>query len=26
MVGLPDMLGVIWLQRRIRLPRRVVED
>jgi dolichol-phosphate mannosyltransferase len=25
-VGLPDTLGVIWLQRRTRLPRRVVEE
>jgi dolichol-phosphate mannosyltransferase len=25
-VGLPDMLGVIWLQRRARLPGRVIED
>lgn len=25
-VGLSDMLGVIWLQRRTRLPRRVVEE
>jgi dolichol-phosphate mannosyltransferase len=25
-VGLPDMLGVIWLQRRTRLPGRVFED
>ena len=26
MVGLSDTLGVIWLQRRTRLPRRVVEE
>jgi dolichol-phosphate mannosyltransferase len=26
MVGVPDMLGVIWLQRRTRRPRRVIED
>jgi dolichol-phosphate mannosyltransferase len=25
-VGVFDMLGVIWLQRRTRLPRRVVEE
>src|SRR5262249_12199372 len=25
-VGLPDMLGVSWLQRRTRLPGRVLED
>jgi dolichol-phosphate mannosyltransferase len=25
-VGVSDMLGVIWLQRRTRLPRRVVEE
>jgi dolichol-phosphate mannosyltransferase len=25
-VGLWDMLGVIWLQRRTRLPHRVVEE
>jgi dolichol-phosphate mannosyltransferase len=25
-VGLPDMLGVIWLQRRTRLPQRVHEE
>jgi dolichol-phosphate mannosyltransferase len=25
-VGLSDMLGVIWLQRRTRLPRSVVEE
>ena len=25
-VGLSDMVGVIWLQRRARLPRRVVEE
>jgi dolichol-phosphate mannosyltransferase len=26
MVGVPDMLGVIWLQRRTRLPGRVLEE
>jgi len=26
MVGVADLLGVIWLQRRTRLPRRIVED
>jgi len=26
MVGLSDTLGVIWLRRRTRLPRRVVEE
>jgi dolichol-phosphate mannosyltransferase len=26
MVGLSDTLGVIWLQRRTRLPQRVVEE
>jgi dolichol-phosphate mannosyltransferase len=25
-VGLADLFGVIWLQRRTRLPRRIVED
>jgi len=25
-VGLPDMLGVIWLQRRTHRPGHVVED
>jgi dolichol-phosphate mannosyltransferase len=25
-VGVSDMLGVIWLRRRTRLPRRVVEE
>ena len=25
-VGLADLLGVIWLRRRTRLPRRVVEE
>jgi dolichol-phosphate mannosyltransferase len=25
-VGLSDMLGVIWLRRRTRLPRRIVEE
>jgi dolichol-phosphate mannosyltransferase len=26
LVGVADMLGVIWLKRRTRLPRRVVEE
>jgi hypothetical protein len=25
-VGLFDTLGVVWLQRRTRLPQRVVEE
>jgi dolichol-phosphate mannosyltransferase len=26
LVGVADLLGVIWLRRRTRLPGRVVED
>jgi hypothetical protein len=25
-VGFSDMLGIVWLRRRTRLPRRVVEE
>ena len=26
LVGLPDTIGVIWLQRRTRIPNRVIEE